>query len=60
MRANYNNIQYLMKQEPISYTLVSNLTYLAPLGQFFMGAKVFPGTPLMQKSSQKINLFGLI
>ena len=27
----------------------SNLTYLAPPGQFFMDAKLFPGTPLNYK-----------
>ena len=49
-----------MKQEPIGFTSVSNLTYLAPQGQFFMGAKLFSGTPLMRKMcSPKINLFGL-
>ena len=29
----------MMKQEPISLTPVSNLTYHATQGQFFMGAK---------------------
>ena len=28
-------------------TLASNLGYLAPPGQFFMGAKLFIGTPWM-------------
>ena len=40
-----------MKQEPINFTPASNLTYLAPHGQFFMGAKLFPGTPLMRKEN---------
>ena len=39
--------------EPIvkieSYTPGANLTYLAPPGQFFMGAKSFIGTPEMQR-----------
>ena len=29
------------------YTPASNLGYLAPPGQFFMGAKLFIGTPWM-------------
>ena len=37
----------------------SNLTYLASPGQFFIGAKLFPGVPCMRKKSSKINLFGL-
>ena len=34
---------------PMHYTPRSNLTYLAPPGQFFMGAKSLIGTPEMQK-----------
>ena len=33
----------LKMEEP--FTPASNLTYLAPPGQFFMGAKLFPRTP---------------
>ena len=40
----------------LPYTPASNLGYLAPPGQFFMGAKLFIGTPLNAKRrcSQKI------
>ena len=31
-----------------TYTPASNLGYLAPPGQFFMGAKLFNGTPWMR------------
>ena len=56
-----NTVQYLVKQEPISFTPVSYLTSVAPQGQFFIGAKLFPGTPSMRKKcSPKTNLFGLI
>ena len=32
-----------------AFTPGANLTYLAPPGQFFMGAKSFIGTPEMQR-----------
>ena len=37
----------------------SNLTYLAPLGQLLVGAKLILGTPIIQKRFLKINPFGL-
>ena len=36
-----NKVQYLMKQEPISFTPVSNLTYLAPK-DIFHGCQIVP------------------
>ena len=34
-----------------AFTPASNLGYLAPPGQFFMGAKLFIGTPWMGNES---------
>ena len=46
--------------EYISDTLAFNLGYLAPPGQFFMGAKLFIGTPWMgNEGVLKKNWFGL-
>ena len=44
----------------LSYTPASNLGYLAHPGQFFMGAKLFIGTPWMgNEGVLKKNWFGL-
>ena len=34
----------------VPYTTVSTLNNLAPPGQFFVGAKLFPGIPWMRKN----------
>ena len=44
-----NKVQYLIKQEPVSFTPGSNLTFLAPQDNF-MGAKLFRLTPILRKS----------
>ena len=41
-----------------AYTTASNLGYLAPPGQFFMGAKLFIGTPWMRNEGV-LKKFGL-
>ena len=38
----------MCKYKVIPYTPASNLGYLAPPGQFFMGGKLFIGTPWMR------------
>ena len=38
-----------MKQEPLCFTPVSNLTYIAPQGQFYV-CQISPGTPLIRKN----------
>ena len=43
----------------VPYTPASNLTDLAPPGQFLMGVKLFPGNPKKMKRFLKINLSGL-
>ena len=37
----------------VPYTPASNLTYLAPTGQFLMGAKLFPWKPKGKNVSKK-------
>ena len=56
-----NKVQYLMKQEPIGFTPVSNLTYLAHPRTIFHGCQIVPWYPLNAKTMfPKNNLFGLI
>ena len=39
----------MVELSSLQFTPGANLTYLAPPGQFFMGAKSFTGTPEMQR-----------
>ena len=48
-----------MHQWSFSSTPASNLGYLAPPGQFFMGAKLFIGTPWMGNEGVLKKKFGL-
>ena len=53
----HENGKFLFKG---SYTLEANLTYLAPPGQFLMGAKLFIGIPKCEKVSQNKPVLGYV